>query len=108
MARMSALPGYDCTVMDAAWNGVRTRRHAVSTNCMPVTPGQMSCRPKQQKANALDGNSLWSRLHECRPAALNTMLIADFRKGPQVVLQMLGRSTKLQSELHAAAAAWHA
>ncbi len=35
MARMSALPGYDWTVMDAAWKGVSTRRHAVSTNCAP-------------------------------------------------------------------------
>ena len=37
MARMSALPGYDCTVMDAAWKGVSTRRHAVNTNCVAAT-----------------------------------------------------------------------
>ncbi len=46
MARMSALPGYDCTVMDAAWKGVSTRRHAVSTNCAPKQPrlaGHQDC-----------------------------------------------------------------
>ena len=33
MARMSALLGYVCTVSWATWNGVNTRRHAVSMNC---------------------------------------------------------------------------
>ena len=33
MARMSALLGYVCTVSCATWNGVNTRRHAVSMNC---------------------------------------------------------------------------